>query len=221
MTTPNMGPTGGAERFQTLWQNCLQTGADDQSLDIFQRLTKAYSEPQRHYHTMAHIEHCLGRFDQCKSLLQDPAAVELSIWFHDIIYVPGAKDNEALSAELYQQLSQGVHPDELRQRVDDMIIATLHTGEPIEDEDTRYMVDIDLSSFGLPWEEFLRDSKNLRRENQAVSEEEHYRKAKNFQTALLARDRFYMTDFFHDRYETQARKNLKDYFDYLNQQLQG
>ena len=30
-----------------------------------------------------------------------------------------------------------------------------------------------------------------------------------------------MTDFFHDRLEARARKNLRDYFEYLNQQLQS
>ena len=218
MTSPAAGPVSNADRFQSLWQRCLVVDSEDQSQEIYQRLTEYYGEPQRHYHTMAHIEHCLGMFDQCKSLLAYPDAVELAIWFHDIIYVPGAKDNEARSAELYQQLSAEAHSDELRRKVDDMIIATLHTGNQIEDPDTQYMVDIDLSSFGLPWDEFLRDSQNLRLENQSISEEEHYRKAKNFQTALLARDRFYLTDFFHELLENRARKNLKDYFDYLNQQ---
>ena len=218
MISTAAGPVSNADRFQSLWQRCLLGGSEDQSHQIYQRLVESYAEPQRHYHTLVHIEHCLGMFDQCKSLLANPDAVELAIWFHDIVYLPGAKDNEARSAELYQQLSAGAHPDELRQMVDDMIIATLHTDNPIEDPDTQFMVDIDLSSFGLPWDEFLRDSQNLRLENQSISEEEHYRKAKKFQTTLLARNRFYLTDFFHELLENRARKNLRDYFEYLKQQ---
>ena len=219
MSSPTAGPAGGADRFQSLWQRCLLTGSADQSSQIYQRLIEAYAEPQRHYHTLAHIRHCLDMFDQCRSLLENPDAVELSIWFHDVIYLPGASDNEARSAALYRQLAQESHSDEIRQRVDDMIIATLHLEQPIEDPDTQFMVDIDLSSFGLPWDEFLRDSKALRRENSDVSDADYYDKAKKFQTSLLARERFYQTDFFYQRLETQARKNLEDYFDYLRQQL--
>ena len=51
------------------------------------------------------------------------------------------------------------------------------------------------------------------------SDAEHYDKAKKFQCSLLARDRFYQTDFFHERLEAQARKNLEDYFEYLRKLL--
>ena len=95
----------GRGRFQALWQSCLIDDADDTSAEIHQHLLDAYRESQRFYHTLAHIEHCFGMFDQCESLLDHPEAVELAIWFHDVIYEPGACDNEARSAELYQQLA--------------------------------------------------------------------------------------------------------------------
>ena len=218
MSSPAAGSISGLDRFQALWRRCLLPGATDLSAKIHQRLIDGYGEPQRHYHTLAHIEHCLGMFEQCRSLLANPDAVELSIWFHDVIYEPGAADNEARSAELYQQLAAGVQADSLRQIVDDLIMATLHDGGPIEDRDTAFMVDIDLSSFGLPWEQFLRDSKNLRLENSSVSDEEFYRRANSFQTHLLARERFYYSDFFYRRLENQARQNLSDYADYLRKQ---
>ena len=209
----------GASRFSQLWQRNLIEGAEDQSAAIHRDIVAAYGEPQRHYHTMAHIEHCLAMFDQCKSLVDDPDAVELSIWFHDVVYQPGACNNEALSAEYYQRFAEHAHARDLRNRVYRMIMATLHIDEPIEDNDTRFMVDIDLSSFGLPWDEFLRDSQNLRLENPKVSDAEHYDKAKKFQCGLLDRDRFYQTDYFHRRLEDQARQNLDDYFEYLLDKL--
>lgn len=59
-------------------------------------------------------------------------------------------------------------------RVDRLIMATLHNGDPLIDADAAYMVDIDLSSFGLSWAEFMRDSENLRRENSSLSGTEYY-----------------------------------------------
>jgi predicted metal-dependent HD superfamily phosphohydrolase len=57
----------------------------------------------RHYHNLAHL---LCMFDFVKRAskagitLVDPAAVEWAVWFHDIIYQPSSKSNEAESAEL-------------------------------------------------------------------------------------------------------------------------
>ena len=215
MTSPAVQGISGLDRFQSLWQRCLNEGAPDSSTAIHQRLVDAYNEPQRHYHTLAHIDHCLAIFDQCKSLATNPDALEIAVWFHDVIFEPGKRDNEARSAELYQELSAGVHDNEFRNLVGRLIMATLHDGNSLDDSDAGYMVDIDLSSFGLPWEDFLRDSQHLREENAQLSDAEYYRKQGDFQSCLLARPRFYVTDLFYQRYEQQARSNLTRYFEQL------
>jgi len=217
MTSPAVDSIIGLDRFQDLWRRCLIDGERDDSASIHQRLINSYCEPQRHYHTLAHIEHCLGMFDQCKSLVSNPDALEIAVWFHDVIFEPGRHDNEALSKELYLYLSIKVHEPELRGLVGRLIMATLHDGSSLEDDDARYMVDIDLSSFGLSWDEFLRDSDNLRLENPQVSDAEYYFNQGNFQNHLLGRERFYLSDFFSQRYESRARDNLTRYFDRIRQ----
>ena len=202
-------------RFQPLWQRNLNPGAADDSHAIYQRLIDGYQEAHRYYHSLDHIEHCLGMFDQCKSLTTDTDALEIAIWFHDVILESGRRDNEARSAELYLQLSDGVQPEPMRQLVKRMIMATRHDGSELDDADSFYMVDIDLSSFGLPWEEFLRDSLNLRLENPHVSDEDFHLNQTGFQRSLLARPRFFLSDYFHDLFEQQARANLARYFEYL------
>jgi len=212
MTSPAVEAISGLSRFKLLWQRCLIEGAADTGAAIHQRLVDGYNEPQRHYHTLAHIDHCLTMFDQCKSLATNPDALEIAIWFHDVIFDPGKSNNEALSAELYEELSAGVHADEFRALVGRLIMATLHNGLSLDDSDAGYMVDIDLSSFGLPWEDFLRDSRHLREENMHLSDADYSRKQGEFRSCLLARPHFYQTDFFRGRYEQQARDNLAKYF---------
>ena len=202
------------KRFQALWRRCLVEGARDDGGSIHGRLLDGYREPWRYYHTLEHIEHCIGWFDACASLVDDPDSLELSIWFHDVVYEPGNPDNEALSAGLYLQLSEGVHDAARRDLVERMIMATLHLGSSLSDDDARYMVDIDLSSFGLPWEEFLRDSENLRREA-GLDDETYFQKARNFHDSLLARERFYYTDFFAERLEDRARDNIRRYLELI------
>ncbi len=203
----------GLDRFQGLWRRCLIAGATDNSASIHKRLVNAYREPQRRYHTLAHIEHCLGMFDRCKSLVRNPNALEIAVWFHDVIFEPGKRDNESLSAKLYQDLSAGIHEPEMRQLVDRLIMATLHDGTSLDDSDASYMVDIDLSSFGLSWDEFLLDSQHLREENPHLSDADYYRHQRGFQSGLLTRPRFYYSEFFYQRYEQQARANLARYFE--------
>jgi predicted metal-dependent HD superfamily phosphohydrolase len=216
MTSPAAQGISGLDRFQSLWQRCLNAGATDTSTAIHQRLVDAYNEPQRRYHTLPHIDHCLSLFDQCKSLTANPDALEIAVWFHDVIFEPGKRDNEALSARLYAELSVDVHDNEFRELVGRLIMATLHDGSSLDDSDAGYMVDIDLSSFGLPWEEFLRDSQHLRAECPQLSDAEYYRRTGKFQACLLAKPHFYVTDFFCQRYEKQARDNLAKYFEQLD-----
>ena len=212
MTSPVVEEISGLGRFQSLWQRCLIEGATDASADIHQRLVDGYNEPQRRYHTLDHIDHCLSMFDQCKSLAINPDALEIAVWFHDAILVPGKPDNEALSAQLYRDLSADVHGDEFRDLVSRLIMATLHDGSSLEDPDAGYMVDIDLSSFGLPWEDFLRDSQHLREESAELSDADYSEKQSSFRSCLVARPHFYQTDFFRRQYEQQARDNLAKYF---------
>jgi predicted metal-dependent HD superfamily phosphohydrolase len=205
----------GLSRFQALWQRNLVEGATDDSSAIHERLLDGYNEPHRHYHTLDHIEHCLGMFEQCKSLVNHADTLELAIWFHDAILDPARRDNEARSTELYLQLSGGAQSEVQRQAVHRLIMSTLHDSEFLDDDDSIYMVDIDLSSFGLPWDEFLRDSRSIRAERSQLSDENYYLNQTRFQRSLLARPRFYLSDFFFDRLETRARTNLARYFDYI------
>jgi predicted metal-dependent HD superfamily phosphohydrolase len=202
-------------RFQSLWQRNLAESAIDDSQAIYQRLLAGYHEPQRHYHTLDHIKHCLGMFEDCKALVHDPDSLEMAIWFHDVILESGRRDNEARSADLYLELSAGVQRDETRQLVKRLIMATLHNGDSLEDADSIYMVDIDLSSFGLSWDGFLRDSQNIRVENPHLCDQDYQLNQTGFQRSLLARPRFFLSDFFHDHFEKQARDNLARYFEYL------
>jgi len=205
----------GIDRFQALWKRNLCEAAADDSEAIYHRLLAGYQEPQRHYHTLDHIKHCLTLFEDCKALVSEPDALELAIWFHDVILVCGERDNEARSAQLYLELSDGIQRESLRQLVWRLIMATLHNGDYLDDADSRYMVDIDLASFGLPWDEFLRDSMNVRIESRHLCDADYYLNQTGFQQSLLARSRFYLSDFFFERLENQARNNLARYFEYL------
>ena len=195
------------ERFTALWNRCLVPGASTPALPVYEELLHRYSEPHRYYHTPEHIGHCLRQLDFAVELMDDANAVEMGLWFHDVIYDPQASDNELKSAELFVKLADDDVPTEFRQSVHDLIMVTMHPEEP-SSLDEQFMVDIDLSSFGLPWDTFQRHSEAVRKEYAHLSDEQFYPNQIGFLRSLIARPTFFFTDFFRARYEVTARENI-------------
>lgn len=206
--------------FQALWQRNLLKAAADNSAPVHQQLVDAYAEPQRLYHTLPHIQHCLTMFEEVHELLNQADSVALAIWFHDAIYVPGACNNEQRSADWFMALTKDIFEDDLRDSVYALIMATLHGGCDITDHDAKFMVDIDLSSFGMPWAVFSHDSENVRGELPEMTDAEFYPKQCAFGERLLQSPRFFQSDYFYQHYEAQARKNLHNYFDFIDKKLE-
>lgn len=195
-------------RFVALWTRCLKRGELREAETIHAHLVEFYGEPHRHYHTLNHIRHCLREFDQAMALMDDPDAVELALWFHDAIYVSGAKDNEQRSAEWFRRCAEGRLDKIFQQRIDDLIMVTTHRGLPRR-RDEQFIVDIDLSSFGLPWEAFMRDGLRIRAEFADLADDAYYPDHLRFLRALWERPFFFLTECFRQRYEHTARENIR------------
>jgi len=197
-------------RFAALWMRRVNADKPAVAEAIHDRLIDFYNQSHRHYHTLEHIRHCLREFDRAATLMDDPGAVEMAIWFHDAIYEPGAKDNEQRSAELFQKCSNasGCTNAILQQHIHDLIMITTHR-EPPSQRDEQFIVDIDLSSFGLPWDQFESDGRRIRAECADMSDDEYYPGHVRFLQALRERPTFFFTAFFQKRYERTARENIE------------
>jgi predicted metal-dependent HD superfamily phosphohydrolase len=197
------------QRFISLWNRC-QTGdgAGADAVDVFDEVNAYYSEPGRYYHTPKHVEHCLRQFDQAADRMDDADAVEMAIWFHDLVFDVSAADNEAQSARRFVELADESMAPEFKTRVYDLIMATAHPRLP-KTTDQEFMLDIDLSSFGLPWEDFVRDSTAVRQESLELSDAEFFPGQRAFLESLVGREHFYFTEFFRSRIEDTARSNIR------------
>ena len=193
------------QRFEGLWGRCIGDGANA----VFAELGALYEEPHRAYHTAAHIEHCLRQFDLAADRMDDPDAVEMALWFHDAIYEIPAKDNEQRSAALFAALADGRGSDHFRSSVHGHIMATIHLDAPPRTLDESFMLDIDLSSFGRPWEEFMHDSRAVRAELAHLPDAEFASRQRKFLEMLAARPAFCFTEFFRGRHEARARENIR------------
>lgn len=204
-------------RFISLWKRCAGTDSNARGAEVYRDLKKRYSEGNRYYHTPAHIEHCLNLFDLARDKMDDPDAVEMSIWFHDVIYDARSSDNEEKSAAYFAKVCGNDVDNQFKSKVHDLIIVTIHKELPLT-PDEKYLVDIDLSSFGLPWNKFLKDSEAVRKEFRHLSDEEFYPAQKKFLESLVSRKHFCFTKFFRDRHEERARKNIARYLDMLEKE---
>src|SRR5690349_18260132 len=130
-----MSATISGERFAALWERCVASPPSPDAATVHRQLRELYGGSDRRFHSLAHIAGCIAQLDRIAHLLEDRDAVELALWFHDAVYVPGAADNERRSARLFLDLSSGA-PGRLRQRVCRMILATRHCRK-VRDNDAR------------------------------------------------------------------------------------
>jgi len=196
----------GQDRWLRLWQ---AAGGDGDGAPWHEKLTRAYAEPQRHYHNQQHIAECLAEFDGARHLAQQPAAVELALWFHDAVYDPKAGDNEEQSAAMARNCLETGGPSRLAATVSDLVMATKsHSTEA--GPDAALMVDVDLSILGQGEQRFVEYESQIREEYRSVPKLIFNFKRAEILERFLARSRIYATDFFAAKYEQQARRNLED-----------
>ncbi len=172
---------------------------------------KKYSESHRAYHNLSHIEACLNLLDTLD--ISDKDQIELAIWFHDIIYDTQSSDNELNSANTMMSACLGTtswSADYLNE-VYNMILATKHSSNIIITSDKmKYFLDIDLSILGEPSEIFKSYDELIRKEYEWVPEDIYNFKRAEILQSFLDKDFIYHTQFFRDRYETQARVNINN-----------
>lgn len=172
--------------------------------DVARELATAYSEPHRAYHNLTHIAELLGWFDRVADDVgwQNAADVYAAILFHDAIYVPGANDNEAKSAEWAVRAGFG-NP------VAEMINLTQnHTAAAHAGHDQAHFLDADMAIVGSPPAQFAAYDAAIAREYPHVPPDAFRAGRKAFLEKLLQTPRIFHTDYFHARLDAQARENL-------------
>ena len=194
-------------RFVALWRRSVDH-EQGRAEAAYAGLVELYGEPHRRYHTLAHIRQCLRQFDLAADLMGQPDAVEMALWFHDAIYIPGAMDNEQRSADLFREWSTaaGAAAD-FQESVSGVVMATTHQTPPSW-RDGRFIVDIDLSSFGLPWEDCEQDGQRIRAECADLTDDQYYPGHLRFVRTLQNRPAFFFTDFFQQHYGQMAHDNI-------------
>lgn len=193
------------ELWLLLWR---RIGARGDPVKIYDELIMRYAETHRAYHTIEHIERCLGELGQAAHLADNPEAIEFALWFHDAAYDPKAENNEEQSAVLALETMRNASlPDTFRYSVIRLILATKHLNIPA-DIDSQLIVDIDLSILGQSAKKFDEYERRIRKEYVWVLIDAFAARRSAILRSFLARQNIYSTQFFRDKYEAQARRNI-------------
>ncbi len=177
-------------------------------------LKRRYGEAQRRYHTWHHIEHMLDVFEETKNAFANPQAAALAILFHDAIYDPKAKDNEARSAELLRREVQGAIDSDVLCLAEVFINATakhqiLDDLSDAQRSDCALFLDIDMSILGADWPVYKTYAAQIREEYDHVSNFLYRMGRRKVLKEFLKRPAIFLSDLLAHRYEAQAQENIE------------
>lgn len=177
---------------------------------LFDRLADAYGEPQRAYHTLTHLEDLFAKLDAHGRKSLDRPRLAFAAWYHDIVYVPGARDNEAKSAERARaELAEMDADAGLIARVMRAIRATASHTKGGADDDDNLFLDADFSILGAAPEDYRRYVAGVRREYADVDDAAWRNGRGAFLALALGQPRIFHTDAFENAYAAQARANIR------------
>ena len=174
----------------------------------YSALTIRWREPHREYHSTQHLEECLSRFAELRTLAHDAAAVEAALWLHDAVLNPERNDNEVQSAALAREMlsARGVSAARIA-HIEAMILATTHAAVS-DDAAAQLVCDIDLAILGASATRFDEYERQVRAEYAFVPEPMFRVKRAEILARFLGRSQLYATAALRAALEATARENL-------------
>lgn len=201
-------------QWQLIWQAFGKFQADVPT-ELYNQVIARYKQSHRHYHTLQHLAECLDKFTQLQHLATNPAEIELALWFHGAIYDPLCHDNEQLSAEWAKSsvISAGLDKT-VADRIYDLVMATQHHAK-LEDINAKILIDADLAILGAKPERYHEYEQQIRQEYSFVPSVTYRLKRAEILQRFLAQTTIFNMPLFIERYEQQARLNLKHALEHL------
>lgn len=176
-------------------------------------LCDGWLEPHRKYHGMNHLATLLSYIPDLKefyNLNRDQVvALHYMAWFHDAVYDPERKDNEALSAELAESFFDGYYGAYSCTYADIVIPTIIGTAGH---KDVHYFLqglfyDMDLAGLGSDYEVYEVNESMIREEYKMFSDQQWEAGRQAFLEDFLTRETIFHTSW-GAQFEEQARKNM-------------
>ncbi|MCH2174469.1 MAG: hypothetical protein MK193_01935 [Lentisphaeria bacterium] len=176
---------------------------------VFGVLDSHYSDKCRDYHNWNHIKDCLNLIQKHEKHIDNLHLIRFTAWFHDIIYVPGAKDNESKSATFAGQLMGKLDTLFARNLVE-MVKWTDYTTVDVKNYSLtmRLFHDIDHFSFAKNWREYKVDSLLVLKELGLMEYDPHYLQGRLTYLKNL-KNKLFLSTYFDQKYSIRATTNIE------------
>ncbi|KAJ5072901.1 hypothetical protein M0811_09347 [Anaeramoeba ignava] len=190
--------------------------------DVLQKwiqiINQKYNEKQRFYHNQNHIENILLIFNSFllendKFNEKSKQIIELSAIFHDLIYDPQSKENELNSVKLFKEFSKEINlENQMIEKIERIILATQENHAIFSTEsdlELKIFLDLDYSILGSNKEEYQEYKNAIRKEYSHFNDKEFKEGRLKFIKNVL-KNKIFLTDYFEDKFEEKAKKNLEE-----------
>ncbi|MEU4800648.1 hypothetical protein [Streptomyces sp. NPDC023327] len=172
-------------------------------------LLARWAEPQRRYHTTAHLTAVLDHLDTLEDHARDPDLVRLAAWFHDAVYAPERSENEERSARLAERAlpEAGLTPAQTSEVA--RLVRLTVTHDPAEgDHNGEALCDADLAILAAAPDAYAAYAAAVREEYGFVPDEVFRAGRADVLRQLLALPRLFRTPHGAAHWEAPARENL-------------
>ncbi|MYY06082.1 MULTISPECIES: hypothetical protein [unclassified Streptomyces] len=205
--------TDSAQSLRIRWQEVLVAarggGEGPDPLPYADNLLARWAEPQRKYHTTAHLAAVLDRIDTLAGHAADADAVRLAAWFHDAVYRPDRSENEERSAVLAERaLPEAGVPDGVTAEVTRLVRLTVTHDPAAGDTNGEVLCDADLAILAAAPKEYGEYAAQVREEYGFVPDEAFREGRAAVLRQLLGLPRLFRTPYGAAEWEPRARQNL-------------
>ncbi|VAW80847.1 hypothetical protein MNBD_GAMMA12-2411 [hydrothermal vent metagenome] len=171
-------------------------------------IEESYQEPQRHYHTVQHINECLDYLVHYEVLADNLHEVTVALLMHDLVYNPRAKNNELLSADYTLQLmkSAGISQQSCLTIYQHIMATAAHLY--VDNVDTCLVMDIDMLILGSDQSRLLEYENQIRQEYSHVPGFIYRVKRKSVLKGFLKQEFIFNVLKIRNIYEQKARDNI-------------
>ncbi len=199
----------------------------DQAGAWWHLLCSMYSQPDRYYHTLHHVESCLSTLDTIAPEAENSDLVEFAIWFHDIVYgvapiYPGENEQKSAVLGIAALKSMGLEDRISPHDLEMAIMCTTHPmlGPIDSNPDFKLVYDLDIWVLGGSWKEYQKYSTQIAEEYVPPYGLERYTTGRaQVLRNLLGEPRLYLTDIGQERREEAARRNLRRELSLLGEEV--
>jgi predicted metal-dependent HD superfamily phosphohydrolase len=200
------------DRFREAARQAGATVADEDLTAAGTHLLGRWSEPQRHYHTVAHLAAVLDVVDEFPGLAPHPERVRLAAWLHDAVYDPRAlgdaneRDSAEFAAGLLAALGVPAGP---AGEVARLVRLTAGHATDAGDPDGELLCDADLAVLAGDEQAYAAYAAAIRREYAHVPDDGFRAGRGRVLTALLELPSIYRLEPLRAAWEKRARANLE------------